>query len=44
MKVDDIRGEPIEYLLSKRLTPEQQRFELDMIQNINRKHAEMRQA
>jgi uncharacterized protein (DUF1501 family) len=40
--VDDVRGEPIEYLLSKRLNKEDQRFELDMIQNINRKHSEMR--
>ena len=42
LKVDDVRGEPIEYLLSKRLNKEDQRFELDMIQNINRKHSEMR--
>ena len=40
--MDDVRGEPIEYLLSKRLNKEDQRFELDMIQNINRKHSEMR--
>ncbi len=42
LKVDDIQGEPIEYLLNKRYTPEQQRYELDMLQNINRRHAEMR--
>jgi len=42
MNVDDIQGEPIEYLLNKKFTPEQQRYELDMLQNVNRKHAEMR--
>src|SRR5215470_12666844 len=42
MNVADVQGEPIEYLLNKKFTPEQQRFELDMLQNINRKHAEMR--
>jgi len=42
MKVDEIKAEPIQYLVNKGLTPEQQRFELDMIQNINRKHQEMR--
>lgn len=42
LKVDDIKGEPIEYLVNKRYTPEQQRYELDMLQNINRRHAEMR--
>ena len=42
MNVADIQGEPIEYLLNKKFTPEQQRYELDMLQNVNRKHAEMR--
>jgi hypothetical protein len=42
MKIADIQGEPIEYLLNKHLSTEQQRFELDMLQSINRKHAEMR--
>jgi len=42
MKVDEIKAEPIQYLVNKGLTPEQQRFELDMIQNINRKHQEVR--
>ncbi len=42
LKVDDIRGEPIEYLLNKKLTTEQQRYELDMLQNINRRHADLR--
>jgi hypothetical protein len=43
MKVEDIQGEPIEYLLNKHLTPEQQRYELDMLQNINRRHKGLRQ-
>ncbi|HTM48312.1 MAG TPA: DUF1501 domain-containing protein, partial [Bryobacteraceae bacterium] len=43
MNVADIKGEPIEYLLNKKFSAEEQRFELDMLQNINRKHAEMRQ-
>jgi hypothetical protein len=42
LKVDDIRGEPIEYLLNKKLSSEQQRYELDMLQNINRRHADLR--
>ncbi|MEX2261836.1 MAG: DUF1501 domain-containing protein [Bryobacteraceae bacterium] len=42
MKVEDIKGEPIEYLVNKQLTPEQQRYELDMLQNINRRHAALR--
>src|SRR5260370_28337540 len=42
MNVADVQGEPIEYLLNKKFTPEQQRYELDMLQNVNRKHAEMR--
>jgi uncharacterized protein (DUF1501 family) len=42
LKVDDIRGEPIEYLLNKKLTTEEQRYELDMLQNINRRHADLR--
>ena len=43
MKVDEIKNEPIQYLVNKGLSPEQQRYELDMIQNVNRRHAEMRQ-
>jgi hypothetical protein len=43
MKVEEIKAEPIQYLVNKGLTPEQQRYELDMIQNINRRHADMRQ-
>ncbi len=42
MKIDDIKGEPIEYLLNKHYSPEQQRFELDMLQSINRRHSEVR--
>jgi hypothetical protein len=42
MKVEEIKNEPIQYLLNKGLTPEQQRFELDMIQNINRRHQDIR--
>jgi hypothetical protein len=42
LKVDDVQGEPIEYLLNKKFTREEQRFELDMLQNVNRRHAEMR--
>ena len=43
LKVDDIKGEPIEYLVNKGLSAEQQRYELDMLQSINRRHAEMRE-
>jgi hypothetical protein len=42
LKVDDVKGEPIEHLLNRKLTPEQQRFELDMLQNVNRRRAAMR--
>jgi hypothetical protein len=42
LKVDDVEGEPIEYLTNKGYTAEQQRFELDMLQNVNRRHAELR--
>jgi hypothetical protein len=43
MKIEDIQGEPIEYLLNKHLSPEQQRYELDMLQNINQRHKSLRQ-
>jgi hypothetical protein len=43
MKVEEIKGEPIEYLLQKSFSRDEQRFELDMLQNINRRHASMRQ-
>jgi hypothetical protein len=42
MKVDDVKGEPIEYLLQKKFSPEEQRYELDMLQNINRRHGTLR--
>jgi hypothetical protein len=43
LKIDEFKDQPIDYLLNKGLTPEQQRFELDMLQNINRRHQAMRQ-
>ena len=42
MKAKDIAEQPIEYLLRKGFSPEQQRFELDMLQNINQRHAAVR--
>lgn len=42
LKVEDIKDEPIEYLLGKHLSPDEQRFELEMLQNINRRHKELR--
>lgn len=42
LKVDDVKDEPIEYLLQKGFGPDEQRYELDMLQNINRRHAAMR--
>ncbi|MFN7921934.1 MAG: DUF1501 domain-containing protein [Bryobacteraceae bacterium] len=44
MKAKDIEGEPIEYLVRKGYSGEQQKFELEMLQNINRRHAAMRSA
>jgi len=44
LKAKDIEKEPIEYLLRKDFSPDQQRFELDMLQNINRRHAALRSA
>lgn len=41
MQVADIQKEPIEYLMNQGLSREQQRYELDMIQNINRRHKEL---
>ena len=43
MNVDLVKGEPIEYLLNKHYSSDQQRFELDMLQNINRRHAALNQ-
>ncbi len=42
LKVKDFEDEPIEYLVHRGFSPEQQRYELDMLQNINRRHAELR--
>ncbi len=44
LKIADIQDDPISYLKNKGLTSDQQRFELDMLANINRKHAEMRKS
>lgn len=41
IKVEDLK-EPIEDLTNTRLTPEQQRYELDMLQKMNRRYAEAR--
>ena len=38
VKIEDL-AEPIEYLKNKGLTPEQQRYELDMLQKLNRRSA-----
>jgi uncharacterized protein (DUF1501 family) len=43
MKVAEIEPEPVPYLLSRGLPADQQRFELDMLQKINRRHAEANQ-
>jgi hypothetical protein len=39
MKVVDIEKEPVPYLQSKGISPELQRYELDMVQKMNRQHA-----
>jgi hypothetical protein len=39
LKVADIQGEPIEYLMNKHYSSDQQRFELDMLNGINQRHA-----
>ena len=44
LKVDEISKEPIEYLANKRLSAEEQRYELEMLQNINRRHEALRQS
>ncbi len=38
VKVEDVASEPIEYLLNKGYTAEQQRYELDMLEKMNRAH------
>jgi hypothetical protein len=40
MKVEEIEPEPVPYLISRGLPGDHQRFELDMLQKINRRHAE----
>lgn len=42
LKIEEFKDEPIEYLVHKSFSQEQQRYELDMLQNINRRHAELR--
>ncbi len=42
LKIEEFKDEPIEYLVHKGFSQEQQRYELDMLQNINRRHAELR--
>jgi hypothetical protein len=39
MKVEEIEKEPVPYLVSHGLPTDQQRFELDMVQKMNRHHA-----
>lgn len=39
MDVNDIKHEPIEHLANKNLSSEQQRYELEMLQKMNRRHA-----
>jgi hypothetical protein len=40
MKVEEIAKEPVPYLTPKGLPEEHRRFELDMLQQINRRHAD----
>lgn len=42
LKIDDLKDEPIQYLKNKGFSTDEQRFELDMLQNINRRHAALR--
>ena len=43
MNVEDILGEPIEHLRYKGLTTDEQRFELELLEKMNRRHALERQ-
>jgi hypothetical protein len=43
MKVEEIEKEPVPYLIPRGLPAEHQRFELDMLQKMNRRHAERNQ-
>jgi hypothetical protein len=40
MNVDRIQREPIEHLTNGHLTPDQQRYELEMLEKMNRRHAQ----
>ncbi|MDE2665633.1 MAG: DUF1501 domain-containing protein [Acidobacteriota bacterium] len=40
--VKDVKKEPIRYLLNERYSPELARYELDMLQNINLRHRQLR--
>ena len=42
LKIEDIRDEPIEHLRNTRLSPELQSYELEMLRNVNERHAEIR--
>ncbi|MDZ4802551.1 MAG: DUF1501 domain-containing protein [Bryobacteraceae bacterium] len=42
MKTDEVKVEPVEYLTQKKFSNEEQRYELDMLQNINKRHAALR--
>jgi hypothetical protein len=39
MKVEEIEKEPVPYLISKGLSGDYQRYELDLVQKMNRRHA-----
>jgi hypothetical protein len=41
LKVDDVKDEPIQFLKNRGFSTDEQRYELDMLQNINRRNAEM---
>jgi hypothetical protein len=43
VKLDDLKKEPIEFLNQKGMSAEQQRYELDMLQKMNRQHAAVRE-
>jgi hypothetical protein len=41
LKVEDVEKEPVPYLVSKGLTPENQRYEMEMLQKMNRRNADL---
>ncbi|MEO7652748.1 MAG: DUF1501 domain-containing protein [Bryobacteraceae bacterium] len=43
MNVDDVRKDPVPYLASKGILADHQRYEIDMLQSMNRLHSEARQ-